>query len=693
MSITDAVREAVTFCVKQKLVAKYASGILYEANTVPVSRGLVWWSTYTEPFAITWHSCASDGQGGFTATDTTYNLYRNSAWTPEKAYVSSLYGNPVYFNGIRYRMYAGELRRSSAINQETGNVEIVYDAVWEMSPCRLLPDGTYDMYNDPDSTSETGGWTNPIPRNVTDDYRKIKSCVTGECEQIESGWLCSTWAAPAEADPVECVPAFESVTRYYSLVSVSDDPDDPEDPDNPDNPDDPEEPTPGATDIEYVSLGNSSTILTNIKASSATTIECEYEIYAEDGTNETYLQRNDYKILGCPIQYYNSSDSCGSIYRYSTPDTVTVSYKDGDVRALLPQHCGNKISVSAEGEPINTKQSCTLKLSSSVSDSTLSTGTPGSVQLYNSGSFSAGLLPIYVGGYVCGGGSMPLHCVGERRIYKLTVTGTSGSAVTFTPVVSDDGRNGLRNTSDNSVVYPMSLRAGSHVAYKLDYISLRAGRQEMQLSLCITASSSLSISFYTESKEYGIIPLFSFEGSCAGKRVRVVASLTTAELTPGSVSRFVDVGIYNEYKGTAFHYNQPVEALASAPCKLEFNMRTGIYVNAARIFDLAHEGLADWDAPTTTSSGIILAPNKIDTTGSAGSIAGTLRITEVGLSNMYRYGEDYTTGVITLLPEMSTEMVARLGTLGSWCYPTNMSSYFGYGSAEAGVFAEPVISI
>ena len=180
-------------------VAAFKSLIINKYNNQTLSDITVaskkWWSKAGSNVQYIWACCTEDttSDTGVSLEQNTHTISRSTPWaTQDNGFLPAIaYGSPLYYNSVRYNLYAGALTRSSRLDED-GNIVIEYDAVWDMGVSRLLADGTYDMREgNPNTEMQTGGWKVPIPNLFYDSWLR--------CELL--GW----WVQFCRGYYVRCV--------------------------------------------------------------------------------------------------------------------------------------------------------------------------------------------------------------------------------------------------------------------------------------------------------------------------------------------------------------------------------------------------------------------------------------------------------------------------------------------------------
>lgn len=731
-------------------VAAFKSLIINKYNNQTLSNITVaskkWWSTAGNASSLTWACCKEDttSDTGASLEQTTYNINRNTYWKTSAGGIFPTvgYGNPVYYNSVRYILYAGELTRSSRLD-DNGNIVIEYDAVWYMGASRLLADGTYDMREgDPNTEQQTGGWTVPIPNLFYDSWiRPGVECWDGACNSTEDtkkpcGILCSSLHPVEKTEPVYCTPAFEESYTIGNFtmdpVVAPDVPDIPVDPDDPDNPDDPDTPVdpddpdnPGDdTQIEYVTLGTNQVILTDESIiNTGAKVICEFALDIDSTAN--YSPRLAYPIITCPVGYQESGCDVGDLYLYSTPQSlqVAVGYSNADLYDSIlsivgPTSCTTNSKTQNTSLALTGDHTVELDLQSTAGDSSVKLDSYNLALDHLNGTLSANATRprvLAIGGYVCGNaGVVRYDCVGERKIYAVRVEGgSSDGTVELLPVVDSSGREGLRNTKTGHIAYPITA-VGYGNYYVADYIILNANKG-VKLNAQISSSSVVTITFKVPEENIpdhpGIgMPLLSLQGTVDGKLttidISVFAYLVELQGTTYS-STSINQTLFNDVTGprgigfgeSGFRYIDSRWHTYT----IDFN-KGNILLDGKVVDENFHYIIKDfsslkWDRPSSGNYPILAGEIRSNDFGITS--AGYVVISKVEVRDAYRTELDFDEGlaadlsVAYYLPALNRNYVACLMSSPIDGYVSGGNTLYaeysipGYSIRDAGLYRLP----
>lgn len=598
-------------------VAAFKSLIINKYNNQTFSDITVaskkWWSTGGNASSLTWACCKEDttSDTGTLLEQTTYNINRNTYWRTAAGgiFPSVGYGNPVYYNSARYILYAGELTRSSRLD-DNGNIVIEYDAVWDMGVSRLLSDGTYDMREgDPNTEQQTGGWKVPIPNLVYDSWiRPDANCWDGACNSIEDtkkdcGVLCSSLIPVAKTEPVYCTPAFEesyTIGNFtISQVIVPDDPDVPSD----------------YEEIEYLSLQPGQVVLLDTMCGSVhwpTSVTCEFDM--EQDTTITYSPDTSYNILSVPLYYSPSTSGDCDLNYYSDPQSmeVRIGYSNSNLAACkydMPyiHTCGTPSTdtVSLE-KSFNGSHVVKAELRVDTENSVLHLDDYDYVPTYLDGHFQAPLSSCQVLAVGGGDDNRYSQLTAVRKIRSVRIgSEASSDSIILQPVRYSGNREGLLNKSTGKIVGPITAKQTSN-HYDLDYIVV-PGSSGIKTRLYAGPSISPGIHFNIPNESgLGVVTLLTLQGNIYSNPTSVAFAVDTYSNSDGTVTRHIISLLknyeYPNYSPISVH-NIPVDDnwhYYSLSCE------SGDIMLDGSVIDNVGEYALDWDTPSDSSEPIFV---------------------------------------------------------------------------------------
>lgn len=688
-------------------VAAFKSLIINKYNNQTLSDITVaskkWWSTAGNNSSFTWACCKADttSDTGASLEQTTYSINKNTYWrTYSNGILPTIgYGSPLYYNSVRYVLYAGELTRSSRLD-DNGNIVIEYDAVWDMGVSRLIEDGIYDMREgNPNTEQQTGGWKVPIPNLVYDSWiRPDANCWDGACNSIEDtekdcGILCSSLIPVAKTEPVYCTPAFEesyTIGNFtISQVIVPDDPDTPSD----------------YEEIEYLSLQPGQVVLLDTMCGSVhwpTSVTCEFDMGQD--TTLTYSPDTSYNILSVPLFYSpHTPDDC-TLWNYSDPQCleVRIGYSNSNLAACkydMPhiRTCGTPSTdtVSLE-KSFAGPHVVTVELRSATENSVLHLDDYDYVPEYLDGDFQAPLSSCQV--LTVGGGNDNRYSqlTAIRKIRSVRIgSENSLDSIILQPVRYGGNREGLLNKSTGQIVYPITAKQLSH-HYDLDYIVV-PGSSGIRTLACAGPSTSAVIHFNIPNESgVGNVTLLTLQGTINGDPTSVSFVVSTYDNGIGGYSRSIASWLknstYPNYSTMSWHGISLDDNwhYYSISCKSGDIMFDGSVIDNVSNYPLS------WDTPSDSSEPIFVGRSSPD--DAYGDLL--FGVKSVSLYSVFRAsnstGDMEPTPRTMYVPAMNSNYIACLSGTTAYLeegeYPTmltdpvyNEYSICGFAIQDAGV--------